>query len=164
MDEDIFKLETAFETLNRIRAIPEDERTPTQKYVIKSLTASKEECDREDRKTKELYLGLGVENRGIYFDLQGNPIGSWEWHHLRQKKRHIGQDLVNGYRVSTIYAGVDFGPNPLEPPLIFETMIFGKADDGAVDWKEELYCERYSSEQEALIGHKLACKEASSYV
>lgn len=60
--------------------------------------------------------------------------------------------LTNGFslRVSTVFLGLDhsFG---FGPPLIFETMIFGKGG-----WCDE-YCDRYSTWQEAEAGHRKAC-------
>lgn len=56
---------------------------------------------------------------------------------------------VNGYLVSTVDLGIDhsFG---IGKPLYYETMIFKKGS-----W-DDLYCKRYSTEQEAKKGHKKA--------
>lgn len=43
------------------------------------------------------------------------------------------------------------------PPLIFETMIFDHSTDDSTD---SGYMERYSTEEDALIGHTIAVKYA----
>lgn len=65
--------------------------------------------------------------------------------------RHIRLDHINGKCISTVWLGNNmnfFGAKP----LLFETMIF----DGD-SWMDE-YCERYSSWDEAVEGHKKACE------
>jgi len=62
-------------------------------------------------------------------------------------KRIVRQEeLPNGYWVSTVWMGIDH--RFLEgPPLIFETMV----EDPEGHWTD--YQERYSSEEDAIIGH-----------
>ena len=62
-------------------------------------------------------------------------------------KKIVKQErLPDGRFVSTVWLGLNhqYGDGP---PLIFETMVFG----GDGDSRE---CERYSTEAEALAGHK----------
>lgn len=63
--------------------------------------------------------------------------------------------LKDGKRVSTVWLGLDhqFGKGK---PLIFETMVFPKK----ADWSE-LDMDRYSTEKEALAGHKKMVKKYS---
>lgn len=65
-------------------------------------------------------------------------------------KRRVA--LTNGFkvRVSTVFLGLDhsFG---FGPPLLFETMVFGKNE-----WIEK-DCERYSTWLEAEAGHRQMC-------
>lgn len=65
-------------------------------------------------------------------------------------KRRVA--LTNGFkvRVSTVFLGIDhsFG---FGPPLLFETMVFGKGG-----WIER-DCGRYSTWLEAEVGHKKMC-------
>lgn len=58
----------------------------------------------------------------------------------------------NMYFVSTIDLGLDyrFGSGP---PLYFETMIFNAGSF------KELYCQRYSTKEEALRGHEELIKK-----
>lgn len=67
----------------------------------------------------------------------------------------VAKDEVNGYRISTVFLGLDhsFGDGP---PLLFETMVFTGDDWG------DLECERYSTYDEAEAGHaQMAAKYAA---
>ncbi len=61
----------------------------------------------------------------------------------------VGLDTVGDKRVSTVFLGLDhqYGDGP---PLLFETMVFPK------DSYSDLYCERYSTYDEAEAGHAKA--------
>lgn len=61
--------------------------------------------------------------------------------------RQVKYTKVLGIDVSTVALGLDhqFGDGE---PLIFETMIFGGCLDG--------YCDRYSTIEEAKVGHRKA--------
>lgn len=63
--------------------------------------------------------------------------------------KNIGLDNINGKYVSTVWLGIDHQYEYNRPPLLFETMVFGKT-------KSELYCKRYQTYKEALEGHKKA--------
>lgn len=56
-------------------------------------------------------------------------------------------DYIDDYYISTVDLGLDhsFG---IGEPLYYETMVFKKGS-----WSD-LYCERYSTEEEARKGHK----------
>ena len=62
---------------------------------------------------------------------------------------------VDGYIVSTVDLGIDhsFGDGP---PLYYETMIFKKDKNGDIDFSGEDYQVRYTTEEQAREGHKLA--------
>ena len=62
-------------------------------------------------------------------------------------RRHLGYDVIGDVTVSTVYLAVDLAL-PGEPPLHYETMIFGGEYDD--------YQRRYASEAEAEAGHVLA--------
>jgi len=81
-----------------------------------------------------------------------------EWgKQLQTMDRQVADDNFNDCRVSTVWLGTDhnyWGG----PPLVFETMIFKEGSD--------IYCERYTTWQEAEEGHQKAiqwvldgCKE-----
>lgn len=64
--------------------------------------------------------------------------------------RHVGNDTVNGYRVSTVFIGLCYRFNPDNgTPIVFETMVFDRADHG-------IYQCRYATYQEAEEGHLCA--------
>jgi hypothetical protein len=86
-----------------------------------------------------------------YYDKQGKPLDEEGWTRKRadpEYRRVASTVLPDGKRVSTIWIGLDyaFGRGP---PLIFETMVFTSEDSG---YDDEI--ERYSTEKEALEGHK----------
>jgi len=87
-----------------------------------------------------------------YYDRQGNPISdtlAWAKKYEDEEEKRVAEDtLPDGKWVSTVWLGLDhsFGEGP---PLIFETMVFPKHGDFG-----ELYCARYSTEEEAATGHK----------
>lgn len=79
-------------------------------------------------------------------------------------RKIVKQEMVNGFRVSTVFLGLDHNWNIFNEenhkPHIFETMVF-KGEGGT-----ENYCDRYSTWEEAEEGHKVAvvwvkngCKE-----
>lgn len=61
---------------------------------------------------------------------------------------------VNNYLVSTVDLGIDHQYMAGLPPLYYETMIC-KIKDGEVDFTD-VYCERYTTEEEARRGHNMA--------
>ena len=77
------------------------------------------------------------------------PASLHEWAtQFEHMERHVGDDQVNGKHVSTVWLGLDhnyYGGLP----LVFETMVFN--EDGS-----DIYCERYTTWQEAEEGHQKA--------
>jgi hypothetical protein len=73
-----------------------------------------------------------------------------EW--MQTHDRKVAYDEVGGYRISTVFLGMDhsFGGGP---PLLFETMVFPGESWG------EVYCERYSTWEQAEAGHAAALAE-----
>lgn len=66
--------------------------------------------------------------------------------------RRVALDKVHGYRVSTVFLGIDHSFGEDHVPLIFETMVF--AEDVETDWSGELMY-RYRTWDEAAEGHKM---------
>ena len=89
----------------------------------------------------------------LYYKMDGTPYQGTEdeicrlWANDFEKPERIlkQETLPNGFRVSTVWLGMDHGFGG-DKPLIFETMVFG---DGADDDME-----RYSTKAEALAGHE----------
>jgi hypothetical protein len=81
--------------------------------------------------------------------------------------RVIKQYERDGYLVSTVFLGIDHNWSGKGPPILFETMIFddqrwgkpGDAGNRCADLGEEMACERYSTKDDALIGHERHVKE-----
>ncbi len=104
-----------------------------------------------------------------YYDMDGKEITRDEWSRTlcTDFNKHIGDDEINGYRVSTVWLGLDHGfrmsqwldkeRDEFYRPVIFETMIFAEEEMPAI---EELYQyqKRYSTKEQALEGHKAACE------
>lgn len=67
--------------------------------------------------------------------------------------RTVEKTTIGDVDISTVFLGLDHSFGGGEP-LLFETMIFGGDDDG--------YQERYSTWDEAVKGHKFACKKVSA--
>lgn len=59
-----------------------------------------------------------------------------------------------GVEVSTVFLGWNHRVGDKGPPLIYETMVFGGERDG--------YCERSSTQEEALNRHEAICKLVNS--
>jgi hypothetical protein len=75
-----------------------------------------------------------------------------EWStQFKSTNRKIADDKINGYHISTVWLGYDHNWLGDGPPLLFETMVF--KDDGSM---QEIYCDRYSTWEEAEAGHKKA--------
>lgn len=90
-----------------------------------------------------------------YFDRDGNPMPDDWW----DKKKHgertysrwvtekrVARTEVGEFVVSTVWLGLDHD-YLTGRPVIFETMVFGEP------WNNEMA--RYSTEEEAMIGHLL---------
>jgi len=92
------------------------------------------------------------------------PSSLEEWANFIESKfptnyRHVGDEIIDGKRVSTVFIGLTYNFDPFSHvPIVFETMVF--------DNKHGIYQDRYSTWQEAEEGHKKAvewvkngCKE-----
>lgn len=71
--------------------------------------------------------------------------GTW----LKNNPRHVGDETIDGVRVSTVFLGLDHGFAE-SGPLLFETMIFGGKHDG--------YCDRCGHYDSARRQHEYALK------
>lgn len=75
---------------------------------------------------------------------------------------------VGKYEVSTVDLGLNHQLIDGLPPLYYETMIFIKGNNFEERHKEhnhfEYYQERYTTEEEAIEGHKKAIKVVEEYL
>jgi hypothetical protein len=66
--------------------------------------------------------------------------------------RRVALTKKDSFEVSTVFLGLDHNFGHSGPPLLFETMVFG----GPLDQEQE----RYSTWEEAKVGHKSMVKKA----
>ena len=103
----------------------------------------------------------------MYYDRKGVPITLRQWSDMYSRDpmgRIVKRDTVGTFSVSTVWIGLDhaFTVDP-HRPHIFETMIFRIGEDGN-RILDELYLERYSTEEESLEGHQVAVEYAKTLV
>ena len=67
---------------------------------------------------------------------------------------------VGNYQVSTVDLGLNHQFNDDLPPLYYETMIF-KIENEKTNYTD-LYCVRYTTEEEARAGHEIAVEYVKS--
>lgn len=98
-------------------------------------------------------LPTPFKKRERYLDPLGHPISLFEWSTVLEEllERHIGDEEIEGVRISTVWMGNNMGWFPWQAH-IFETMIF----DGEKYKELDGYMERYSTIGEAEEGHKRA--------
>lgn len=103
-----------------------------------------------------------IGDRPHYFDKAGNPISMRDWARLIEYAgldyKIVSRTEVGPYRVSTVWLGLDHGHLRWDQdadyqPIIFETMVFGRDEEGDPGW-EDFDMERYSTEEQALAGHR----------
>lgn len=75
-------------------------------------------------------------------------VDALEWARwFETAKRHVADDRVGDYRVSTVFIGIDHRFEGEGPPLLFETMVFKK------DGSQADLIDRYATWDEAIAGH-----------
>ena len=87
-----------------------------------------------------------------FYGLDGQPITMEEWGDLAKSGERIIEQttLPNGAWVSTVHLGIDHGWGE-GPPIIFESMVFARAEDVSDDLDQQ----RYATLEEARSGHAL---------
>ncbi len=103
------------------------------------------------------------------------PLMEWaEW--FGTADRHVADDIVGEYRVSTVFLGLDSGWTLHGPPVLWETMIFHtthKDVEGVpcaqIATTTDKVChdgewqERYTSHEDAIAGHQVAVAQALAW-
>jgi hypothetical protein len=105
-----------------------------------------------------------------WYDRNGQPLTSKQADDLLQdlEYKRLASSTVTSTEdpeldllVSTVWLGLDHNWRVMPgPPLIFETMVFSKTGDHPL----EDYQERYSTEAEALEGHRHVLDHVTSHV
>lgn len=98
-----------------------------------------------------------------HFDRKGNEIGIGTCAKLLEDKKYriIKQEVIKVgkkiFFVSTVWLGINHNLSEVKRAkrLIFETMIFEKTKIG-IKFGDSIYTDRYSTEKEAVDGHKKA--------
>lgn len=87
-----------------------------------------------------------------YYNRAGQVISREEWASKFEDDddRRVAETTVGIFWVSTVFLGLNHAWGG-GPPLIFETMVFNQDSEREF---EDVFCERYSTEEEALAGHK----------
>lgn len=88
---------------------------------------------------------------------KANIVTAAKW--LTDDKKIIRRDTINGHLISTVFLGLDHSWGE-GPPLLWETMIFAEGFKGNNEFED--YQERYSSYDEALIGHYEAMEKVKN--
>ena len=76
--------------------------------------------------------------------------GRW----MENAQRVVGNFIIDGIRVSTVFLGTDYNFARSGAPILYETMIFGGPRD------QETH--RYTTRQEAQKGHIAVCESLSN--
>lgn len=99
-------------------------------------------------------------DRPRYYRRDGTPIPNnvddvlvWAESFERANRRVCCTNFWWGGRLSTVFLGLDHAWGN-GPPLIFETMLFGLECHGG-----DLFCDRYSTEKEAIAGHSVIVRK-----
>jgi hypothetical protein len=99
-----------------------------------------------------------MSSKATFYNRRGNIISDKIFSNLMEdsKYRTVARSILeNGSCVSTIWLGIDHDFYSSDNhPLIFETMVFSNEKD-----YNSIFCARYATEAEALIGHKKAIKK-----
>lgn len=74
-------------------------------------------------------------------------------------KRVASYTFRDGTWVSTVWLGINHQYNPDKPPLIFETMVFNSGSDGSLGEELEEFTERYSTLEDARLGHAIVIEQ-----
>ena len=89
----------------------------------------------------------------LYYILDGHtpvpcddPMEFARW--FEEADRQVGDDEVDGHRVSTVFLGINHAFTP-GPPILFETMIFPESE----------LVGRYSTWDDAEAGHRRAVED-----
>jgi hypothetical protein len=79
-------------------------------------------------------------------------LDEWgEWFTREHDKRRVAIDEVGDFKISTVFLGLDYGGfMEGSKPLLFESMIFRKQTG-----YKDIFCERYSTWDEAKQGHAI---------
>lgn len=111
--------------------------------------------------------------RYAVLDPQGNPIPAslYTWgRYLQSGNNRLAVSELKGYKISTIFLGLNHQYLPDAEPLWFETMIFSPEKmtklfgHKKMMLGQELWCERCSTHAQAMAQHKRAEAWLTNYL
>jgi len=139
------------------------------------------ELDAFEAEKRRQWDAAGLPPQGAsYYDRTTEPMSFADWVEAFEdlEYRRIGEDITNGWRISTVWLGLDHGVGG--EPEIFETMVFDErpvAKARVAKQREEFfarkvdpdevlgpeaYQNRYSTEAAAIEGHRQAVAAAEA--
>lgn len=114
------------------------------------------------------YINPKTGEKYLYYDRNGKGLDLFAFAKLMEPKYYKNAEEYSkakvvkqeatwmGFRVSTVWLGIDYSFHSYDDPLIFETMVFGHRG------YSNLYCNRYTTEKEAMDGHKKVVRNWSN--
>ena len=106
----------------------------------------------------------GVCDIDAYYILEGKTVLNvgrdtcYRWRADKPEAKIIAQEDIGQHWVSTVFLTHDHNFRDEGPPVVFETMIFARKEDGELDMCGE-YTDRCSTHDEAEQMHKRVCDE-----
>jgi hypothetical protein len=96
----------------------------------------------------------------MYYDKEGKPLTLEQFcskPYNTSEYQRIGHNINEGkdIEVSTVWLGIDHNHSGTHNPIIFESMAFSQGD--------EIDCNRYHTEAEAIEGHKVMCSKYNAF-
>ena len=97
-----------------------------------------------------------------YYILDGKKVlrvgreTCYRWLEMESDKKIVAQEYIGRYWVSTVFLTHDHRFTDDGPPIVFETMVFARKEDGEPDMCGE-YQDRCSTYEEAQAMHKRIC-------
>jgi hypothetical protein len=102
--------------------------------------------------------------RHLYYNRAGEPCTVDEMIEGREGNFHVAETRMRDFWISTAFLGINHQYNLDGPPLIFETMAFLESKNHVGQAKVlDTVQLRYSTEQQAALGHKLVVEWVRSY-
>jgi hypothetical protein len=93
-------------------------------------------------------------------DAKGRPVLCKDlqtWGQFMEESRQVCDTMVFGYRVSTVFLGIDHNFDDEGPPVLWETMVFPDLPSGEIQ-------ERYSSRADAEAGHAATVQKVRAFL
>lgn len=93
-------------------------------------------------------------------ELREIPVDLLTWARwVEDHNRHVGEDWIGDYRISTVFLGLDHNWTMHGPPLLYETMLFMRDEEATFGQRSLELIERYATWVEAEEGHVRAVEE-----